>query len=138
MSSSSASATAAAINVETTTEETQQQAADLTTAEDEATATTEQQRQLSNGPLRKMRLEEASFRLSDPSVSKVEPEQGAIVSLTLTSTATTKSNNNKNEHLDLVLTTGDVYKLLSTLRGMTRTIASLSSQQQQTTSTADE
>ncbi len=72
--------------------------------------------------LRRMRLEDASFRLGDPAGTgnKLESENGVVLTLSLTDASKTAS-----ETVDVALSAGELHKLLTTLRSMTGTIASL-------------
>lgn len=92
-----------------------------------------------NSNLRRMRLEEANYRLLTEedvavvaAVSSTAPNapsridfggnrNGVVLSLSLSDSAT----RTKPEHVELALTQGEVHQMLSALRGMAATIASL-------------
>lgn len=67
-----------------------------------------------------MRLEEASFRLGDSASSKLESDNGVVLSLTLSDAARSSS-----ESIDVALSAAELHKLLTTLRAMTATIGNL-------------
>jgi hypothetical protein len=92
-----------------------------------------------NANLRKMRLEEASFRMitnedaaviaavsSDkknaPTKIDTNNKTGVILSLSLTDSVTRA----KSEHVELAMTQGEVHQMLTALRGMASSIGSLS------------
>ncbi len=84
----------------------------------------QQQQSVPHAHLRSMRLEEASFRLGDPSNSKLESEHGVVLSLSLADASRTTS-----ESVDVALSAAELHKLLTTLRGMASTISGLTQQQ---------
>ena len=83
-----------------------------------------------NTNLKKMRLEQASYRLLADDESGVDTgienkNGGIILSLSLVDSAT----RSKPEAVELAMTAGQVHQMLTSLRGMTSTISGLSGDQ---------